>query len=289
MVEILDLIALGFLEFIQWYSNEALSGSNFLEFLAKQLFYYIILQMVLYILPFLRKILNLLCLPFRWVHVYLHIYAAKQIMEEIQETKELNETDEVLDIGNLRSSLISGLDTADENPGLLMAFNRVEYAKRVALAPNRFGLVMLIGYFIVMPLAFASGQILSTQLGAIIHFYLFLGIFGVMMPSMNDWYFIFHALMINLNIHPIWIYNSILVYIVFTFDHIWRFQDFFMAVLIGTIWFLIYLVGLFIVSFLAQGGRLRNPKIFWVPIKNPKELLTNKADIEFLSLEDLDL
>ena len=288
MSTVLDLIALGFLEFLQWYSKEALNGSDFIEFLAKQLFYYVILQMILYVLPFLRKILNLICLPFRWVHVYLHVYAAKQIMQEIQEKKEQGETDEVLDTGNLRSSLISGLDVADENPGLLMAFNRVDYAKRVALAPNRFGLVMLVGYLAVTPLVFTNGQILSTLLGALVHLYFFLGIFGVVMPSMNDWYFIFHALMVNLNVKPFFIYNSVLVYVVFTFDHIWRSKDFFMAILVGTIWFLIYLVGLFIISFLAQGGKLRNPKIYWVPIKSPKELVSNKTDLEFFSLEDLD-
>ncbi|MFX0123698.1 MAG: hypothetical protein ACFFAE_08655 [Candidatus Hodarchaeota archaeon] len=289
MVDVLDLIALGFMEFIQWYSREALSGSDLLEFFAKQLLIYIILQIITYTFPFLRKILNLLCLPFRWVHVYLHIFAAKEVMKELEEKKEQNEMDKILDTGNLRASLISGLDLSDENPGLLFSFNSVKYAKKVALAPNRLGIVMLIGYLIVTPLAFASGQILTTQLGAIIHLYLFLGIFGVMMPSINDWYFLFHTLMINLSIRPIFIYNSVLIYIVFTFDYVWRSKNFFMAVLIGTIWFLIYLSGLFIISFIAQGGKLKNPKIYWVPIKTSKEPLFSHADVEFLSLEDLDL
>jgi hypothetical protein len=231
----------------------------------------------------------LICFPFRWIHVYLHIYAAKQVIEEIEEKKERDEAEKTLDIGNLRASLISGLDIADENPGLLMAFNRVNYAKKVALAPNKFALIMLLGYFIVTPLAFSEGQIFSSDLGALVHLYLFLGIFGVLMPSTNDWYFIVHTLMINTQIRPIWIYHSVFVYLIFTFDNIWRYQDFFLAILYGTFWFLVYIIGLFVSSFIAQGGKLRNPKIYFVPIKSSREIKANAADIEFLSLEDLDL
>ncbi|MFX0050560.1 MAG: hypothetical protein ACFE8U_04640 [Candidatus Hermodarchaeota archaeon] len=287
MVNILDLVFLGFMEFLNWYTNDVLNASDLLEFFLKQFLFYLFLQIIMYLIPFIRKVLNIVCLPFRWTHVYLHIYAAKEVLKEIETKKEEEEYDEIVDKASLRSSLISGIDTPDENPGLLMAFNRLEYAKKVALAPNRLAFIMLIGYLIVTPFAFVDGILFSTQ-GAFIHFYLFLGIFGVMMPSLNDWYFIFHALIINLDIRPKYFYNSILVYIVFVFDYIWRTKNFFVAIFASTIWFLFYLTGLFVVGYIAQKGELRNPKIYWVPVKYSKERFFSKSEVEFLSLEDLD-
>ncbi|MFX0181892.1 MAG: hypothetical protein ACFE95_02320 [Candidatus Hodarchaeota archaeon] len=287
MVDLLDLLFLGFMEFLNWYTNETLKASDIIEFFTKQFLFYLLLQIVMYLIPFIRKVLNVLCLPFRWVHVYLHVYAAKEVLKEIEKKKEEEEYEELIDKVSLRSSLISGIDTPDENPGLLMAFNRLEYAKKVALAPNRLAFIMLFGYLVVTPFAFADGILFSTQ-GAFIHLYLFLGIFGVMMPSMNDWYFIFHALIINLNIRPIYFYNSILVYVVFVFDLIWRTNNFFLSIFLSTIWFLIYLTGLFVVGYIAQKRKLGNPKIYWVPVKYAKKLFSNKSEVEFLSLEDLD-
>ncbi|MFX0084094.1 MAG: hypothetical protein ACFFAU_00335 [Candidatus Hodarchaeota archaeon] len=294
MADLLDLIVLGFDQFIKWYANEVLGEFKIIDFFVKELIIYIITQLLLYLFPVLRKLMNIIYLPFRWIHVYLHVYSARLILNEIKELKdnrELEDYDPSLDSCTLRSSLISGVDVPDENPGLLMAFNRSDYARRVAFAPRIFGLIMLVTFLIITPLAFTEGQILSSTYGAYIHFYLCLGIFGVMMPSLNDFYFVLHSFMISsLNVRPIWIYISVIVYLVVIFDSIWRFHDFSFSIFLATISFLIYLIGLFITAFLAQGGKIRNSKIFYVPIKNVKELIqTDPTDIQFLALEDLDI
>lgn len=294
MADFLDLIFIGFDQFIKWYSNVVLGEFKIVDFLVKELIIYLITQILLYLFPVLRKLMNIIYLPFRWIHVYLHVYSAKIILNEIKELKEngdLDDYDPLLDSGTLRSSLISGLDVPDENPGLLMAFNRSEYARKVAFAPRIFGLIMLLAFLIITPLAFTEGQFLSSTYGAYIHFYLCLGIFGVMMPSLNDFYFVLHSFMISsLNLRPIWIYTSVIVYLVVIFDSIWRFHDFTISIFLATILFLLYLFGLFVTAFLAQGGKIRNPKIFYVPIKNTKELIqTDTSDIQFLALEDLDV
>ncbi len=289
MVELLDLLVKSFSDFINWYAVEAIQGENFVDFFVKQFSYYILLQITLYFLPFLRRILVIFFLPFRWIHVYLHVYTAKQILKEIESRKESGEKEPIIDTGNLRASLISGIDVPDENPGLLMGFNRFDYARRVAFAPNKLAFVMLLGYFIVTPLIFADTGVLSSQVGGLVHLYLFIGIFGVLMPSINDWYFMIHALMINLQIRPFWFYNAILVYIVFTFDTLWRTQNFFLSIFLGTIWFVVYIIGLFIVGYIAQGGKVKKPVLFWLPTEKPARKLTNKTGIDFLSLEDLDL
>lgn len=64
-----------------------------------------------------------------------------------------------------------------------------------------------------------------------------------------------------------------------------------MTVLVETIWFLLYLVGLFIISSIIQGCTLKSPKIYWVPAKSVHEAkyLSKKSEIEVTPLEDLDL
>ncbi len=297
MVEFLDLIYTGFFDFLTWYSQEALDGVNLIEFLSKQIMIYVLLQIAMYFLPFIRKILNVICLPFRWIHVYLHVYEAKIVLDELKEVYEDGEADKSglnLDSGQIRSSLVSGLDVPDENPGLLMAFNQSSHARRVALAPNRFAIYMLISYIILAPLAFTTGEIFTTQIGSLVHLYFFLGIFGIMMPSMNDWYFIFHSVLIStLNIRPVYIYFSLIVYISFTIDLFWRTNNLFIAIFMGTLSFLVYLAGIVIAHYIAVtgkfGSKFEEAKVFFLPFSPQKELPQNKNDIQFLALEELEV
>ncbi|NHJ01625.1 MAG: hypothetical protein EAX86_05750 [Candidatus Heimdallarchaeota archaeon] len=296
-MDLFDIIYMGFVDFLSWYSQEALNGVNLIEFFSKQFMIYILLQIVMYFLPFIRKFLNVICLPFRWIHVYLHVYEAKLIIEELQKQRESGEEDDSgfdLDSGQIRSSLISGLDVSDENPGLLMAFNQLKHAQRVALAPNKFAIFMLISYIILAPLAFATGEVFTTQIGSLVHLYFFLGIFGIMMPSMNDWYFIFHSFLISsLNIRPIWIYFSLIVYICFTIELFWRTGNLFIAIFVSTFIFLFYLFGIVISHYLAVSGKLgsklKDTKIFFIPYTSQKNFSTEETDIEFLALEDLEI
>lgn len=288
MSTIIDLIFIGFLGFLEWYSGEVLGGPDLILFFLKQLVMYILLQLVMYVLPFLQKIVNVLFFPFRALHVYLHVFTAKEIYQELQQKYEDEEDlDKLFDSGRLRSSLATGLGRPDENSILVASFNRVEYAKRVAFAPSRFGWVMFLGYLVVAPLALVN-NLFTTAAGALLHFYFFVGIFGVMMPSVSDWYFVIHTAMLNLHLRPIFLFNAVLVHVVFTIDSFWRTENFFLAVVVGSVMFLIYLIGLFGVTFLAQHGQLRLPDIFVVPFSSKKELNPIISDVEFFDIDDND-
>ncbi len=116
--------------------------------------------------------------------------------------------DRLMDNYALRSSLVSGFGRWNgERSMLILSFNRLDRARSVALAPNRMGMVLMIGYFIVSPLAFFS-QALFTYAGVLIHLYFFIGIFGVLMPEINDYYFILNTLLLNAEIRNIYFYNS---------------------------------------------------------------------------------
>ncbi|MHA2251826.1 MAG: hypothetical protein ACXAD7_15795 [Candidatus Kariarchaeaceae archaeon] len=269
------------------YSQTALSASNWIEFLVKQLLAYLLLQVLMFLFPFLRVFIMKLCLPFRWVHVYLHIHEAQTVYQEVQtKYEEEDDPDSLLDTSYLRTSLISGLDRSDERSLLILSFNRFDNAKRVALAPSKYAFVLLLEYLILAPLTFVFTDAFTTDVGALLHLYFFLGIFGVMMPSMSDYYYIFQALFINFHPEKKWVFVSIIVYIVVTIDLVLRKFDPIFALFIGALFFLAYLVGLFVMAYLAMGGRLRAPKIFYVPDLPTKERYEDKTKF---SLEDLDV
>ncbi len=288
MSTIIDLVFLGFLGFFEWYSGEVLNGPDLILFFLKQLVMYILLQMVIYVVPFLQKIVNVLWFPFRALHVYLHVHTAKEIYQELaQKYEDEEELDDLLDVSRVRSSLATGLGRPDENSILVASFNRVDYAKRVAFAPSRFGWVMFVGYLVIAPLALVNNMF-TTTMGALLHFYFFMGIFGVMMPNVSDWYFVIHTIMLNMHLRPIFLFNAVLVHIIFTLDSFWRTENFFLAVVVGTVMFLIYLIGLFGVTLLVQRGKLRLPDIFVVPFKSGKELSPTISDVEFFDMDDDD-
>ena len=289
MSTVIDLIALGFLGFLEWYAYEVFNPRDLILFFFKQLIMYFLMQVVLHILPFLRRIVNLVWFPFRFLHVYLHIFTAKEIAQELDRKKEEKEDfDNLWDRYLLRSSFVTGLGRYNENAMMIASFNQIGNARRVALAPSRFGWVMLVGYLVISPLALVTplAKVLTTTVGAAIHFYFFVGIFGVMMPTLNDWLFVLNTIILNLNIRPIYLFNAILVHVICTFDAFWRTQDFLIAILVGTVMFVVYLVGLFGVALLALRGKLRHPKVFFVPFKSPKELRASALDIEFHHLDE---
>ena len=289
MSTLIDLIALGFLGFFQWYAQEVLDPRDLILFFIRQLFLYLLMQLIMYVLPFLRRITNFIWFPFRFLHVYLHIFTAKELARNLDHKEEEDEDlDNIFDQHIVRSSYVTGLGRNDENSMLIASFNRIGYAYKVALAPSRFGWILLVGYLIVSPLALVTPltHVFSTTAGAALHFYFFVGIFGVMMPTLNDWLFVINNIILNLNVRPIFLFNGVLVFSLFTLDSFWRTQDFLIAILVGTVMFIGYLWGLLMVALLALRGKLRHPQIFFVPFKSRKGTPVSSTETEFHDLDE---
>lgn len=292
MAELLELIGEASLEIISAYSDLFLDAENLIEFFVKQLSTYILLQVVMFIFPLVRSFINKICFPFRWVHVYLHMDAAKTVFEEVKaKYEDDDDPDDLLDTSYVRSSLISGLDRPDERSILIYSFNRYDNAKRIALAPGRFSLILIFAYIIVAPLMFLTNTI-TTSYGSLIHLYFFVGIFCVMSPSGNDYYYIFHSMFVNFQIKRHWIYISVFIYMIVTIDLVWRYGDFFIAIFVATLFFVAYLIGLFITAWFGLGGQIRSSKVFYVPddykITQQDEEIAKRVKFNF-SVEDLDI
>jgi hypothetical protein len=269
-----------------------------LEYLIRLFLFYWFLQFLLGMVPWLEKIVYQLCFPFRWLHVFFHVRAAKQVTEEVEKLrKESDESyDKLLDTSNLRATLVSGLDTADENPGLVLGINRLHHARLIAFAPFRFALVTA-AVFVLVTFVYMYAPIDPLkkvfELPVLVsHFYFYIGIFGVLFPSRNDMFYYYHAALINLSVRPIWLYWSLGVYVLVILEILWRTEDFFISLLIATIAFHLYILGLFSVAIFAVGRKASPSEIFFFPferMRDWKNMQEEGADLPFMALEDLDL
>jgi len=66
-------------------------------------------------------------------------------------------------------------------------------------------------------------------------------------------------------------------------------EIFFLSIFLGTVWFVIYIVGLFLVGYIAKKGTIKKSTIFWLPMEKPRTKYPKKVGLDFLSLEDIDL
>lgn len=81
----IDLIVLGMVAFFEWYAQEILDPRDLVLFFIRQLALYLILQVLLHLLPFLKRIANIIWFPFRFLHVYQNqvIQLSKQLIHQV--------------------------------------------------------------------------------------------------------------------------------------------------------------------------------------------------------------
>jgi hypothetical protein len=273
------ILVLGF-ELLDLYSNFTFIMKIIIEFIIKYIVCYILLQTIFYFIPFIKRILNVLFLPFRWVHVYCHIYHVKQILKEITTKDKKMRSEFLMDDRRLFISLMVGLDRIDNNLNSLITCKRFKYAKQVVFSLNKLAFISFLGYLAITPLILAKQSGISSQIEDFIHLYFFVGIFGILMPSFNDWYIVIRPRINNLELDPKWVNLAIIVYIVFTLDILWRTYNFLLAILWGTIWFLMYIFGLFITISLARSGNKHILKFFGLPFETSRKNSELNSDTE---------
>jgi hypothetical protein len=288
-VDIIVEVFRGGFEFSKLYTIFTFNMGSIINFLITHLVGYILLQTVLYIIPFFKRILDILFFPFRWVHVYYHIFNAKQLVKEIYFDYDTKKLESILGDKDLCANLIDGVDIEDKNLKYLITFHRTKYARQVVYSLTKLALLLFLGYLAVTPIILANPSGISSQTRALIHFYFFIGIFGVLMPSFNDWYSAFHPLINTLELHPKWINLSIIVYIVFTLDFLWRTHNFILAIYWGTAWFIIFILGLFITASLAHGRIKHFSKLICLLLNEPRKKSELISDAELLMSEDADI
>jgi hypothetical protein len=179
-----------------WYETTFMSGisaipSALLSFLLS----YLAIQFFFFIFPPLKKMMMVLGAPFRYLHVWLHIDAARRI--------EINKYGIADD--NPRSLGFWGSKKGSDTTGLLHPYFNTTDALKVASAPL-YGAGALFLFLIFSAPIFAG----MGSFGLIFHIYLIFGCFGIAFPSLGDYSFLVNGNSIRAGgLHPgyvLWAY-----------------------------------------------------------------------------------
>ncbi len=170
-------------DLLEWYQNTVIIGfTRFPYLFISMILTYVIIQLFCLLIPPLKRVLITLALPFRYMHVWLHVDAAKKATKRNSKQKKKDQV-----VINLWTRL-KGNDSAYIS---LKAYSTRD-AIKIASAPLKGALALL--SFIVL-----SSPILAKLglLGLLIHIYLIFSCFGVALPSISDYSFIYQGIMIH--------------------------------------------------------------------------------------------
>lgn len=166
--------------------------SNFISNLLGTIFLIILIriiyELVSTIFPGIKGLVYTLFKPFRLLHIWFHIQAAKNINE-----KKGNEKNKATDFSVLFST---GMGSNSEQSLISVVSTKnftIKDAITIAKAPLMPSLVMLIFLILI-------GPIMNEGIFIFIHLYFLLGITLVMLPSGHDNLFVFNTILTKVNL-----------------------------------------------------------------------------------------
>ncbi len=185
-----------FAQFGKWYQTAFMGGLNQLpQVLLSFLLSYLVIQLLFFIFPPLKKLMLLLGAPFRYMHVWLHINTAKRI--EMNKYKIENQ--------KTRSLGFWGENKGNDIIPLLQPYFSTIDALKIASAPFLGAITLFV--FLIMSNPIFGGLGLF---GLIFHIYLIFCCFGLAVPSLKDYSFLIRGSTISPgSFHPgyvLWTY-----------------------------------------------------------------------------------
>ncbi len=236
MTNLLDLVLYSFLAgCLEWYRDAILGNfTRFPHLFLSILLTYIFIQLFCVFIPPLRKFLNVFALPFRYMHVWLHIDAANKIQKSNDGSKTKTQTS---------ISLWTPMRGKDSINISLEVYSTRD-ALKIASAPLKGAIALL--FFIVL-----SSPILAKLglFGLILHIYLIFSCFGVALPSLSDYSFVYQGAMTYPGsfspFYLLWVY---FIFAISGYITLKRTSSAVSAIIDGLLFSSIYLIALFILA-----------------------------------------
>ncbi|MHA2027787.1 MAG: hypothetical protein ACW99Q_00240, partial [Candidatus Kariarchaeaceae archaeon] len=168
---------------------------NILSYLVSAILLALFMQVVFALLPPVRAIVDTIMVPFRIIHIWLHIQAARDIIDK----RNLSG-----DKKNFSLSFVSffstGFGTKSEQSAIaLNGLCSPKEASRIANAPLKGTLVLLLMLTLLTPL------LRTTFIGKLIHLYIFIGVVTTSFPSGSDYKYTYNMLLMNSQINFSWL------------------------------------------------------------------------------------
>lgn len=219
----------------EWYKNTfAISLNAIPSAILSFLLTYLVIQLFLFIFPPLRKFMMIIGAPFRYLHVYLHLDAARRIA--VNKYGVISE--------NPRSLGFWADNTGNDTKPLLYPYFSTSDALKVASAPFLGGIALFIFLLISSPI-FSGMRIF----GLVFHIYLIFCCFGLSFPSFKDYSFLINGSSIRAGgLHPGYILWAYFVFAISGYIALQRSGSALVGFQDGLIFTMIYLVLLLVTS-----------------------------------------
>jgi hypothetical protein len=168
---------------------------NILSYIVSAILLALFMQVVFAIFPPIRAVVDTIMVPFRIIHIWLHIQAARDVIDK----RNLSG-----DKKNFSLSFISffstGFGTKSEQSAIaLNGLCSPKEASRIANAPLKGTLVLLLMLTLLTPL------LRATFIGKLIHLYIFIGVVTTSFPSGSDYKYTYNMLLMNSQINFNWL------------------------------------------------------------------------------------
>lgn len=198
----------------------------------------LILTCIYFILPWLEKIIVMICFPFRLMHIYFHIWEIKRQQREhiFQDSK----------FGNLSAGFYTGIGNS-ERSSINASFKKsdvtIKEAFKIASAPSKGTFILAFFLALMTPTLLAFGRT-----GLIIHLYFSVAGAGVLSPDRDDYTFCYNIIILKSDISPFYLLYTIFIGSFWFYVGLGFSKDIGFALFLGLLISLLYLFTIIIVA-----------------------------------------
>ena len=190
MTIIEDLVASWGTDLLTWYAQTFMvlvSPEMLLVQVELLVLIYLVLQVLGFAFPIVKRLTTLIFLPFRILHVWFHLDAANKL--DLQ----ASDSEESLVITRFFTSVNS-----DDRASLgIKAPKNTRDAYRIATAPTKGALILIGISFLLSPILFMFGVV-----GFFIHLYILLGSLTTLWADSKDYLFVYQTAVLNADLSP---------------------------------------------------------------------------------------
>ncbi|MFX1250621.1 MAG: hypothetical protein ACFFCZ_03320 [Promethearchaeota archaeon] len=175
---------------LNWYLKTFMVFISF-EMLLLQLelliIVYLVLQALGFLFPGIGRLVTAIFLPFRILHVWLHLDAANKLDLQTSDSEE----------SLIITRFFTSINTDDRTSLGIKAPKYTQDAYRIATAPTKGAIVLIILSFLLSPVLVIFGII-----GLVIHLYILLGSLTTLSADIKDYLFVYQIALVNSDLSP---------------------------------------------------------------------------------------
>ncbi|MFX0065121.1 MAG: hypothetical protein ACFFC7_23360 [Candidatus Hermodarchaeota archaeon] len=219
-----------FIGVLEWYAQTfmiILSPEMLLIQLELLVVIYLVLQLLGFLFPVVKRLNTTIFLPFRLLHVWLHLEAAKKL------DLYSSESEETLVLTRFFTSV-----TGDDRVSLgIKAPKNTKDAYRIATAPTKGAVILIALSFLISPILLIFGLI-----GFFIHLYILFGSLTTLWSDGKDYLFVYQIALTNADLSPRYLAWAVPVFVVSFMSTLVTTYDLFRGFLAGIGFTVLYLL-----------------------------------------------